>query len=233
MMNKNIFYLLPCFIVPAICSYFLFENIYICLVSTVCCGIMLLHLLQNRIKKKSEDTLRLQFIDFLDFLNSSIMAGNNTFNSLIQVHDEMKRIHGEKSLIADESLKIRRGLENSESPETLLFKMGENCDIEEIKIFADSFKICNRSGGNISKLISDSKRVISEKIRTESEISTILASSKNEVYILFVMPFIVSLAMKYMLNYKIDNLTLVVRIIAVIIFIIAFYIGQRITDIKI
>lgn len=233
MRNKNIFYFLPCFIAPAVCMYFLFENIYVCLIGTAFSGIMLIHILQNRLKKKSEDTLRLQFIDFLDFLNSSIMAGNNTFNSLIQVHDEMKRIHGEKSLIADESLKLRRGLENSESPESLLCNMGENCDIEEIKIFADSFRICNRSGGNISKLISDSKKVISEKIRTESEISTILASSKNEVYILFVMPFIVSLAMKYMLNYKIDNLTLVVRIIAVIIFIIAFYIGQRITDIKI
>ncbi|MDO5014547.1 MAG: hypothetical protein Q4E28_01140 [Clostridia bacterium] len=224
---------ISCFLLSAFCLYSLFENIYISLVGTIVCGILLMKSVVQTLHKKQQNVLRLQFVDFLDFINSSILAGNNTFISLHQVHNEMVRMHGDKSLIARESLKIKRGLDNSVTPEQLLTDMGNNCGVEEIEIFADAFHICNRNGGNIAKLIFDSKKVISEKIQTENEISTILASSKNEVYLLFIMPFIVSLAMKYLLNYTVDNMSLIVRIIAEIIFVFSFYIGQRITDFKI
>ena len=114
--------------------------------------------------------------------------------------------------------------------------MSARCGIDDINSFAETFAVCNRLGGNLKKIVSESRDIINDKIEIEMEIQTTIAASKNEINVMCIMPFIVISMMGMLGEASITAntpLNVIVKIIAIIMFVIAYKIGKKITDIKV
>ena len=177
-----------------------------------------------------------QFRDLLDSLTGSYSAGENTMGAFEAALKDIGSAHGENAPIFQELKILLKGLHNNFVIEDLLRDMGKRCGAEDIISFAETFAVCNRLGGNLKKVVSESRNIISDKIEIEMEIQTSLTSGKNEINILMVMPFVIIAAMGTMGEKALtDNtpINVAVKIVAMIMFAVAYYIGRKITDIKV
>ena len=110
------------------------------------------------------------------------------------------------------------------------------CGIDDINSFAETFAVCNRLGGNLKKVVVDSRDIISDKIEIEMEIQTTVAANKNEINIMCVMPFVIIAMMGTLGQASITAntpLNVLVKLIAIFMFVIAYKLGRKITDIKV
>ena len=99
-----------------------------------------------------------------------------------------------------------------------------------------TFAVCNRLGGNLKKVVVDSRDIISDKIEIEMEIQTTVAANKNEINIMCVMPFVIIAMMGTLGQASITAntpLNVLVKLIAIFMFVIAYKLGRKITDIKV
>lgn len=102
--------------------------------------------------------------------------------------------------------------------------------------FANVFESCNRQGGNLKQIVSDTREIINDKIEVEMEIETMISGSKNELNIMMVMPVIVVLMLRGMGSGMAGSNTVsavIVKIICIGIFGVAYVTGRKIMDIKI
>lgn len=188
--------------------------------------------LQNRRKK----LLLLQFRDSLDALANSFSSGRNTPNAFADAYMDLKNAYGEDAPMTKEFEIVLNGLNNNYVIEDLLRDMADRCAIDDINSFAETFAVCNRLGGNLKKIVSDTRDIISDKIEIEMEIGTTVSASKNDINIMCVLPFIVIAMMRSMGNSAItDNSStnVVVKLIAVGMFAAAYALGRKITNIKV
>jgi len=82
----------------------------------------------------------------------------------------------------------------------------------------------------------DSRDIISDKIEIEMEIQTTVAANKNEINIMCVMPFVIIAMMGTLGQASIaanTPLNVLVKLIAIFMFVIAYKLGRKITDIKV
>lgn len=186
--------------------------------------------------KSRRDKLTYQFKDLLEALTASYSAGKNTVEAFIDVCEDLKNIYGEDADIVKEVELINDGLSNNYVIEELLSNFAERSGLEDIQSFADVFEVCNRQGANIKTVVSDTRTVINDKIETEMEIKTMLASGKNEINIMICMPLIIMLVLSGSGSMSVTANTftnVIVKIICLGIFGGAYLLGRKIMDIKI
>ncbi|MCL1789741.1 MAG: kinase [Peptococcaceae bacterium] len=177
-----------------------------------------------------------QYRDLLDSLSNSFSAGKNTPNAFIESYNDMKLAHGDKAPITQEVGIILAGLHSNFTIEDLLKDMAYRCGIDDMNSFAETFAVSNRLGGNLKKMVTDSKDIINDKIEIEMEIQTTLAATRNEINIMSVMPFVIVLMMNLMSEEAIttNNLTnIIVKLIAIGMFAAAYIIAKKLTAIKV
>lgn len=63
--------------------------------------------------------------------------------------------------------------------EELFRSLGERCGIEDMENFATVFYTAKRTGGDMSKIIQTSARMLGDKIDVKKEIETTLAAKKQ------------------------------------------------------
>ncbi len=199
-------------------------------------GVFAVPIFRDILQEKRKKELLMQFRDLLDSLSNSFSSGKNTPDAFADAYNDLKMAYSDKAPMVKEVAIIMSGLHNNYVIEELLRDMSARCGIDDINSFAETFAVCNRLGGNLKKIVADSRDIISDKIEIEMEIQTTVASSKNDIKIMCVMPFLI-IAMMGMLGE--DSITantplnVIVKIIAIIMFVVAYIIGQKITDIKV
>lgn len=149
---------------------------------------------QLRIKRRSQ--LRQQFMDLLDSLASSIASGNNAIKSFEAAQNDLTMQYGEDSYIVGELQTILLGAANSIDLEVMIKDFGSRAGIQEIENFAQVFGLSYRRGGDFGKIIRDSYEILYNKINIEMEIETKVASTKNELKMMLVMPVLLVGMMK-------------------------------------
>ena len=177
-----------------------------------------------------------KFKDLLESLTSSYSTGQNTSNAFSDARNDMISIYGEEADIVKELQIICTGLKNNINIEQLLLDFAERCNLDDVMSFANVFEICNRQGGDLRKIVSDTRDIINDKIEIEMEIDTMLSGNKNELNIMMVMPVVIVLSLSSMGTMTIVSNTpinIVVKIVCLIIFGAAYFIGRKIVDIKI
>ena len=181
--------------------------------------------------------LRLQFRELLDTLTTSLGSGKNVTDSFIAAYDDMKMVYSDASYIANELQVIISGMNNNIPIERLLKDFGERSNIDDIMSFANVFETCYRKGGNIKEIIESTQQIISDKMEVELEIQTIVTSSATEQKIMTVMPIGLIGMIKMMSPEFADNFVTPIGImsstIALVMIVIAYFVGKKITDIKI
>ena len=154
--------------------------------------------------------------------------------TMADARKDMLNQYGEASYIVSELNTIINGMRDNILIEDLLTDFGIRSDNEDIISFGDVFRVANRQGGNLKQIIYETKSIISQKIDIEMEIETVISGNKNELNIMMVMPLVIVTTTKGFINngeFSVTNF--VVKIVALIMFVLAYLVGVKIMEVKV
>jgi tight adherence protein B len=180
--------------------------------------------------------LREQFKDLLESLSASYSAGRNTPDAFGDACNDMISIYGEDSDIVRELELICTGLKNNINIEVLLQDFADRSGLDDVASFASVFEVCNRQGGDLKRVVNQTRDVIGDKMEIEMEIDTMVAGNKNELNIMMFMPLLIVGMMKGMGLSSVGTNTpvnIMVKVVCIGVFALAYVMGSKITDIKI
>ena len=186
---------------------------------------------------KRKTALSQQFRDMLDGLTTSLGAGRNVNDAFFAVYDDLKLQYDENAYILKELEVIIAGIHNNIAIEEVLEDFGRRSGIGDIKSFADVFKVSYRKGGNIKDVIRNTHSILSDKMEITEEIETLVTSNKTEQNIMIFMPVALIGVIKIMSPDFSKNFVTPTGIISttfsILIFVIAYFVGKSVLDIKI
>lgn len=190
---------------------------------------------QSRKEKRQHD-LKMQFRDMLDSLATSLNSGKNVVDSFQSVNQDLKMQYEDNAYILQELKVILAGLHNNINMETLLEDFGRRSGVEDIESFANVFRICYRQGGNLKEVIRNTHSIIHDKMEIESEIKTMVATNNLQQKIMIVIPILLIALIKAMSPEFAANFTTPTGIFAttfaIVMFVIAYFTGKSILNIK-
>jgi len=223
------------FALVAVVETVFFNNFILLIILGIIGGIIAKGYYREYKKNKRLRELLIEFKDMLESLVASYSAGRTTIDAFIDAANDMRGIYGDNADIVKELNTISIGMQQNFIIEDLLMDFARRSDLDDVYSFANVFEVCNRQGGNIKDVVSDTRVIINDKIEIEQEISTMIAGSKNELNIMMVMPLIVAIASSGLGSTSITNntpLNVVIKIVILGIFFMAYKMGKKITDIK-
>lgn len=224
------------FALGAVVAFAFFRNLILTLAGAIVCALLAPPYYNSFRKNGRLKQLRSQFKDLLESLTASYSAGKNTPGAFADARDDMISIYGEDADIVKELQIICSGLANNINIEVLLIDFANRSELDDVMSFANVFEVCNRQGGDLKRVVSDTREIINDKIEIEMEIETMLSGNKNELNIMMIMPVIVVLSLSSMGTMTIVSnspVNLLVKVICLGIFGAAYLIGRKIVDIKI
>ena len=215
--------------------YLFFESIIASLIIGVVCGFAFIPIRTKQMITKRRQKLSLQFRELLDALSTSIGAGKNVQDAFQGAIEDLAIQFTYESDIVRELQIICSGMYNNIAIEDLLMNFAERSGVEDIGNFANVFATCYRKGGNINEVIKNTAEIIGDKIEIKMELETMVSGQKNEMNIMLVMPALFIIVMKSMGGGLIDLSTPIGVLStagALVIFVLAYFAGQWITNIK-
>lgn len=189
-------------------------------------------LLEGRKKK-----LKTQFRDMLEALATSLGAGKNVRDSFSSIYEDLRNQYEEEAFILKELHLINAGLANGFNTEELLADFSKRSGCEDIQDFSDVFEICYRQGGNIKETVRNTCEIIGDKMSVAEEIETTVSGSKNEQYIMLVMPILLIGMIKmsspdFASNFATTSGVLATTI-GIVLFVASYFLGRKLLDIKV
>lgn len=212
-------------------------NITIPTVVGVIAGSLFVPMRAKSIIAKRRSELNRQFRDMLEALTTSLNAGKNVNDSFFAVYEDLKIQYDVDAFILKELEVIIASIHNNIAIEDVLEDFGVRSDNEDIHSFANVFKISYRKGGNIKDIIKNTHSILSEKMNITEEIETLATSNKMEQNIMILMPIALIGIIKMMSPEFAANFVsptgIISTTISIVIFVIAYFIGKAVLDIKI
>ena len=142
-------------------------------------------------REKEKRVLSEQFRDMLGSVNNALRAGDSPENAFREGYREMVYEYGERALISRELVRVVNGLDNRIPLETLLEDFAGRADTEEIREFAEVFRIAKRGGGNMVEILARTSVLIEERLDVENEIRIMLGNRRLEQRIMDITPFMI------------------------------------------
>lgn len=183
--------------------------------------------------------LNLQFKDMLYSLTSALGAGNSVERGMSLVLQDLERQYGNPdTLIIKELELIVSKLSLGQNIEDLFLDLAKRSGIEDIRTFAHIFEISKRTGGNLMQIMRQTSDIIMEKIETKQEMDTALAEKKMEQKVMAAAPLVLMVLLTQTTGDFMAPLFntaggRVVCTIALVMVVIGYLWGQKLTDIKI
>ncbi|MBR6338015.1 MAG: type II secretion system F family protein [Ruminococcus sp.] len=220
---------------PSLLTHIL--NIVICGGIGVLAVKFFIPVIREKLRSNRRNTLRAQFMDLLDSLAASVASGNNAVKSFEAAQNDLAMQYGEESFIYDELNLLLEAQRNFIDIDLMLTDFGKRSGIKEIESFARVYALSYRKGGDFGKIIRDSYDILYNKINTEMEIETKVASTKNELNIMLAMPVLLVGMMKLSGGDFAANLRSASGVLGTTIGLAivagAYFIGRKITDIEV
>lgn len=212
-------------------------NITIPSIVGIVAGKMFIPVRTKALIEKQQKEISHQFRDMLDSLTTSLGSGKNISDSFISVHSDLKIQYDSDAFILKELEVIISGIHNNIAIEDVLDDFGKRSGNEDIKSFANVFRISYRKGGNIKDIIRNTQEILSDKMNIAEDIETLVASNKTEQNIMVVMPIILVGTIKLMSPEFAANFVtpagLISTTVGLITFVIAYFVGKQILNIEI
>lgn len=190
----------------------------------------------KQLKDNRQRMLRLQFRDMLEALNTSLNAGRNINDSFISAAEDLGNQYEAGAYILNELDVINGGVRNGATMEELLVDFGERSGIDDIKDFANVFEICFQKGGNIKDTVRNTYDIINDKTAVSEDIQTMVAGTQMELNMMLALPVLMVVMMKAMSSDFAANFATISgftsELIAIVIFVAAYFIGKKILDIR-
>lgn len=214
-----------------------YRSIFICMLG----GIPLVWLYMRRKKRQRIQErrfqLNLEFKDAVQSVSAALQAGYAIENSFREAANDMKMLYGEESLIVQEFTYIVTQLQMNRTVEEVLAEFGERSGVEDIAQFAGDVLVAKRTGGNLVEVIGATVHNISDKVEVKREIQTMITAKQLETRVMNVIPIGMILYMWIGSPGFLDPMytTAMGRIImsvGLLIYGVAFYIGEKIMNIS-
>lgn len=195
----------------------------------------------KQIIAKRKKALNNQFKDLLYALSSSMSAGRSLEMAFQDALRDLEVLYPDpETPIMQETAYIIRRIGMNETVEDSIASFARRAHIEDIGNFSDVIRICKRSGGNLIDVTRSTSQMISEKIETRNEIETVITAKKFESRIMTCTPIVMvavlsSASPEYMEPVFDFSRVIgpVVMTVAIVLFVIAFFIGEKIMDIEV
>ncbi len=189
---------------------------------------------QGMLFRKRQKELRLQFRDLLESLSNSYTVGMTANRAFHTAYNDMTVEHGADSYIAREVQLICAAHDNQGIEiKDMLNDFATRSGIDDVRSFAGVFSVSSDLGGDIAKIIRETRDMIGEKIEIEMEIQTMVTGQRNQLNVLAVMPLVMSLITRFFDQNSGDVLVIVVKTAALGLFVFAYWLGTKIVDIKV
>lgn len=217
-------------------GWIFYESVILSAILAAIVAIAAPKLYKARVLERRKTKLQLQFRDMLESLSTSIGAGNNITEAFQDAAEDMKMQYGEKSAIVEELRIINVGIANNINIETLLMNFGQRSENDDILGFANVFDTCYRKGGNINQVLKNTRNILNDKMGIALEIKTMVSSKTTEQNMMLVMPVFFVLLLKSMGADIVDLTSGTGRLsttIAIVLFVVAYFVGKKILSIKV
>ena len=163
----------------------------IALIAGVAGGIAGIKRHKKKLMEVRKDKLLEQFKSMLESLATSYSAGRNTLNAYKDAQKDMARSYGENSYIVQEIKKILEDNNNNIRIEKSLMDFAKRTGLEDIKSFAEVYESCDKAGGDIGKVISDTRLIINDKIDMEKDIQAGINASKSNLNMIVIIGLVI------------------------------------------
>ena len=188
--ERVLLYLAEGFVMAAAAAWLFYQSgIAVVLLSPFGIPYCIYRLKGEREKKKR--ILSEQFRELLGSVNNALRSGDSPENAFREGYREMVYEYGEYAPITRELTRLVGGLDNRIPLEKLLDDLAERAGTEEIREFAEIFRIAKRGGGNMTEILSRTAALIEERLDVENEISIMLGNRRLEQRIMDVTPFMI------------------------------------------
>ncbi len=230
--DKLVGFLLGALIAGAVLQIF-FGILILSAIGCVLGGLAGIKIYCGVLKRKRDRNLKIQFRDMLESLSTSLGSGKNVKDSFEETYSDLCSQYGDSSLIARECYLINTGIANGVNIETMLSDFAKRSNNEDIESFSEIFEVANRAGGNIKNIVYETKNMISDRLDVELELETMVSGKKNELNIMIIMPLIVVTMIKGLGTSGTAMTVFASKLIALCIFVAAYALGKKMTDIKV
>ena len=132
-----------------------------------------------------------QFRELLNCVNNALRAGDSPENAFREGYREVRYEYGEFAPVTVEMERVTGGLDNRIPLETLLEEFADRAGTEEIREFAEVFRIAKRGGGNMTEILARTSALIEERMDVENEIRIMLGNRQLEQRIMDLTPFMI------------------------------------------
>ena len=147
--------------------------------------------IDSRIKKRRKALLE-GFRDLLYAMSSSLASGHQMPRAVKDAAGELRAVHGEDSDIYREVRRMSLAYDSSRAELAALWTdLGERSGLWEIQQFASSYRICQRSGGNMEAACMGCARLLLDKLDLQREMDALTAQSRLDVVILGAIPVVI------------------------------------------
>lgn len=150
-----------------------------------------LKLRRENYREAARQELAVQFKDCLCAVEASLSAGISLENAFVQALDEMRRLHGQDSLIVKELLLIKGGLENNYPITVSLTEMSRRWDIRELRDFVNLLTYGKQRGGSMINILHSYISIYEARMELRQEISAMIAARRYEQRIMNAVPFFI------------------------------------------
>ena len=187
---------------------------------------------------KKEQQFRSQFRDSIQEMSSVLKAGYSVENAIREVNKDLTPMYEKDSRIRKEFNRMVHQLEMKIPVISVLEAFAARTGQEDVEDFVNVFAASKKSGGDSITIIRNAVRIISEKIDTEKEIHTLIASKKFEFEIMCAVPFAIILYMKLTFREFLSVLYgnaagMIIMTICLTVYIAAYITGRKIIRIEV
>lgn len=236
--QEKVFYSIIGVIIFALMGYTFYRNIIVAAVVGAI-GLLFPDYMYNVLLKRRKTNLNIQFKDLLYSISSSLSAGKSVERAFIEAPADLKMMYPDDDTdIIRELGYIINGLGLNETIESLMADLAQRSGDEDIQSFADVFASCKRTGGNLIDVVRITSNIISDKIEIKREIAAGLVEKKFEQKGMCALMLLMILGLTYMSGDYMDPMFTTVKgriamTVAFAMFIISYFVGEKITNIEV
>ena len=196
---------------------------------------LFLPLRREQLRRKRQHQFSVQFRDMLESITTSLAAGDTVFQAFEAAENDICLQYVEDSDMARELQQVLKAPQSGIQMEVMLQDLAERSGIEDIESFANVFTVCYSTGGNMRDVMRRTHDIITDKMAIADEIRTKLSANRLELNVITVAPIFLMLMLRTTNDGFAEKFAsfggVVCVTIAVVIFVVAYKMGQKIVAI--
>lgn len=204
-----------------------------CIVGLVA-AIAFISIRRKQLLEKRHNDLRAQFRDMLESMTASLAANGTVQDAFISAYNDMKIQYSDNAYITKELEQMVYATRNNVPLEDMIDDFAKRSGIDDVKDFADVFRVSRGPGGNMSNVMRQTHSIIGDKMAIEDEIDAKINSNKLELNIIMVAPFLIVAMLRFTNPTFAESFVtlkgVLVSTAALILFYISYLLGQKIID---